>query len=253
MIEYFFDKLKSLDDLSPSPKVNDFFSELCCYSINNDLNINNSDKIDFINKNCAEAEYELEKYYSNIISSSDNPNDELVRFPYYDNYFNLTKLEYLNISYFNDDIKNILFIWWWPLPLSSIILARKYWVKSTIIDNNDEAIELSKKLISVLWLNDMISIKKSDALYYKDNFNYDVCFIASLVFLSNDIDSILKNINKINFWLVLSRTSDWTRKLLYRPIDINLYKNYFDIKSIIHPKNDIVNSFILSTKKQIWK
>lgn len=249
MIKYFYNKLTSLNDLSPSPLVNNSFSELCCYVINNDFDVKDSFEVDFINKTCAKAEYELEKYYSKIISWSNNPSDELYNFPYYDNYKKLVKLEYLNMSYFKDNIDNILFIWWWPLPLSSIILANEYGIKSTIIDIEDEAIDLSKKLISSLWLEDLIIIKKWDAISYTDNYQYDICYIASLVFLSENINSILTNINKINFWFILSRTSDGSRKLLYRSIDIDLYKKYFDIKLIINPKNEIVNSFILSTKK----
>lgn len=249
MIKYFYDKLHSLNDLSPSPLVNNTFSELCNYVINNDFDVKVSNEVDFINKTCAKAEYELEKYYSKLISWSNNPLDELYSFPYYDNYLKLIKLEYLNMSYFKDNIDNILFIWWWPLPLSSIILAKNYGIKSTIVDIDDEAVELSKQLVSSLWLEELVIIKKWDAISYTDNNQYDICYIASLVFLSQNIDQILNNINNINFWFVLSRTSDRSRKLLYRSIDIDLYKKYFDIKLIVNPKNEIVNSFILSTKK----
>jgi len=49
--------------------------------------------------------------------------------------------------------------------------------------------------------------------------------------------------------MLLTRTSDKTRQLLYKKIDENVLKQYFNIQLIIHPKNEIVNSIILSYKE----
>jgi len=94
------------------------------------------------------------------------------------------------------------------LPLTSIILAKKYKIKSKIIDVDFVAVDISKKLINALGLQDYIEISLSDAIYYEDKNNYDLCYIASLVFLSDNCEKILSNIVKLNFKFILTRTSD---------------------------------------------
>ncbi|NVP17490.1 hypothetical protein HUU51_02110 [Candidatus Gracilibacteria bacterium] len=248
MIDYFYTRLKKLDDFSPGDETNDIFSSLCKYAMQTQGEPELGEKVYAINKFCSIGEYEMEKYYAKKIILSDNSELELLNFIYYQNYLDLTNLEYLNISFFGD-IKNILFIGGGPLPLTSIILAKKYKIKSKIIDIDPEAVDISKKLIISLGLQDYIDISLSDAIYYEDKDNYDLCYIASLVFLSDDCERILSNIVKINFKFILTRTSDGYRQLLYKKIDLELLKNFFDMKLIVHPKNNIINSFILSTKK----
>ncbi|VAH40519.1 unnamed protein product [Triticum turgidum subsp. durum] len=43
---------------------------------------------------CSAAEGLLEAHYSNMLTALDNPLDHLGRFPYFDNYINLSKLEH---------------------------------------------------------------------------------------------------------------------------------------------------------------
>lgn len=249
MIQEFFNWLKNLNTFSPCEETNTLFTELCKYCVENDINIEVNDMVLEINKFCSIWEYELEKYYSKIISKSINPNNELKNFIYYDNYFNLTNFEYINLKYFLWDIKNILFIWWWPLPLTSIILAQNYNIKSKIIDISEEACFLSQKLINALWLSDMITIEKADCSFYIDDSIYDVCYAASLIFWVDNQELILKNISKLNFNKLLTRTSDWTRQLLYKKTNEDLLKKYFKIDLKSHPKNEIINSIIILSKK----
>ncbi len=249
MIDYFYDNLSKITDFKPWKNTNCLFWELCKYCINNDIEIEVNQKVLSINKFCSIWEYELEKFYSQKIIESNNPNVELEKFMYFENYTRLTKLEYLNSSWYTDQIKNVLFIWGWPLPLTAIILAKKYSVKSKIIDYSEEAVELSRKLIKSLWLQDKIEVILWEASKYFDSEQYDICYVASLVFWWENNNEILSNISNLNFDLLLTRTSNWTRKLLYKQTDQNVLKKYFDIQSIIHPKNDIINSFILAYKK----
>lgn len=248
MTEYFFDELSKIIDFKPWYKTNKIFWELCDYCISNDYDIEIDDKVLSINKYCSIWEYELEKYYSNIISQSSNPKEKLKDFIYYDNYYKLTQLEYINFTFFINKVKNILFIWWWPLPLSAIILANEYWIKSKIIDCSPEAVEISNKLIVSLWLDDMIQVVLWDANNYKDDSKYDICCVASLVFLQDSNNNLLKNIYNLKYDLLLTRTSSWTRELMYKKIDKKIIKKFFNIQAEVNPKNDIINSFILSTK-----
>ena len=110
MIKIFLNKLKNLKTLEPSKETNKIFSELCQYSIKNDKKIKFNKTIDELNKICYEAEYEMEKFWSNKIINSENTKEELNNFIYLKNYELLTKLEYLNVSFFDENLKNVLFI-----------------------------------------------------------------------------------------------------------------------------------------------
>jgi len=247
-LEPLYDKIKLLKDYKPSKKVNALFWELCNFCTNNnnlDQDIKIDENIYNLNKICAKAEVEMEKYYSkNIKNISD-----LQNFIYYNNYELLSELEYLNLNFFlKNNFKNILFIWWWSLPLTSIILALKYGISSHIIDIDSDSIELSKNLIKNLWLEEKITIKLWDAKTYVDDKKYDVVYIASLVFL-DDNKKLLSNISNIDSKLFLTRSSHWLRQILYKKIDEKIINKYFNIKLVIHPKNEIINSILILTKK----
>jgi len=248
MIEFFIKEGKKLNDLKPNKETNNYFNNLCNFCQKNDLHINEDENTFFLNNLCAIAEFEMEKYYSNLIINSTNPEEELKNFIYYNNYDKLTTLEYLNSKSIKDNIKEILFIWWWPLPLTSIILYKKFGVKSYIIDNNLESIEISKKLINKLWLDNFITIEFNDAKKFKTDKRFDWIYLASLLFTFWEIE-IIENVKNLNFNFGIIRTSYNTRKLLYKSVDENIVKNYFNIEYVIHPKNDIINSIILITNK----
>ena len=252
-IEYFHKEFKIMDDFKPKEKTNRIFTELVKYCIDNDLDIPSDkevlEKVKFINKCCAYWEYELEKYYANKIIHSKDPKKELEKFNYYENYEDLIKLEFKSISIYLNKIKKALFVWWWPLSLSAIVLAKNYWIKSVVIDYDNEAVSLSKKVIEKVGLDDYIEVKKWNIENYVDNEEYSLCHISSFVFWATENKKVIENLSKINFNLLLTRTSDKTRQLLYKKTNESILKKYFDIKFIAHPKNYVVNSIILSSKK----
>lgn len=249
MINNFYKKLKALKSLEPNEQTNKIFSELCEYSIKSEKNIKVNKKVLEINKICAEAEFEMEKFWANKIIKSKNPKKELENFIYFNNYQKLTNLEFINVKFFQEKIDNVLFIWWWPLPLTAIILAKEFWVNCKIVDYSTEAINLAKELIEKLELKSKITFEKKDILDYKDEKKYDLVYAASLIFWIKEQEEIIKNISNLNFSKILVRTSHKSRKLLYKKTDENILKKYFKKELIVHPKNDIVNSFIILTKK----
>lgn len=205
-------------------------------------------KVLAINTLCAQAEYEMGVYYARKIIASNNPKEELLAFLYYQNYLDLTRLEYFNASFFRE-IQKALFLWWWPLPLTFILLAQQYHVHSVIVDNNPEAISLASELIESLELSAYIDVVYWDARDYTDTREYDICSVASLIFSDSDHDSILSSVSRLDFHILLARTAEWYRQLIYQKIDESIFKKYFRVQTIIHPKNHIINSVIFSTKK----
>lgn len=251
-IEKIFQKIKKIKNLSPNKETNNFFSKLCNYCQENDTiskekSVN--EKILEINKICAEAEFEMEKFWSEKVWKSKNPEEELKNFPYLKNYIDLTNLEFLNAKFLENNIKNVLFIWSWPLPMSAIILAKDYWVNCTLVDISLEAIELSKILIKNLWLEKYFSFVNSDILTYETEEKFDLVYGASLIFWNDKQEEILKSIKNINFSKLLVRSSHWARKILYKQIDKKLLQKHFKTELVVHPKTDIINSFIILSKK----
>lgn len=246
---YFFNESKKIKDFSPNKSSNIFFTNLVKYCIDNNYEVLDCDIKTHLNNVCSLGEFELEKYYSKKIINSLDPKSEIYKFVYYDNYEWLVNFEYETLSLYEQNIKNVLFIWWWPLPLTSIIFAKKYWIKSKIIDIDYDAVNLSRIIIEKLWLSDYIKIELSDAKTYTDSEHYDLCYVAWLVFNSDSHDVILDNISNLNFKILLTRTSHKTRELLYKKVNINILEKYFNPFLIKHPQWNIINSIILSTKK----
>jgi hypothetical protein len=52
----------------------------------------------------------MEKYYANNLINSDNAENYLKTFIYYDNYYELSRLEFLQMSFVNTSTKKLLFI-----------------------------------------------------------------------------------------------------------------------------------------------
>lgn len=251
-IEKIFQEIIKIEDLRPIPETTSFFVNLCNFcrksdDITKEKSINK--KIHKINEICAESEFQMEKFWSEKIGKSENPEEELKNFPYLKNYIDLTNLEFLNAKFLENDIKNVLFIWSWPLPISAIILAKDYWINCTLVDISLEAIELSKILIKNLWLEKYFSFVNSDILTYETEEKFDLVYGASLIFWNDKQEEILKSIKNINFSKLLVRSSHWARKILYKQIDKKLLQKHFKTELVVHPKTDIINSFIILSKK----
>lgn len=246
-LEIIINNILNLKDLRPNKTTNKAFTDLCSFCINNDIDFKIDKKIKKLNEICASAEYEMEKYYSNKIIRAKNQEEEMQKFIYYNNYEKLVELEYLNLNYFKKDIKNILFIWWGPLPLSAIIWAKKYNINIDIIDNSLESVNISKKLINKLNLDDRINIKLDDARYIKTDKKYDLIYMANLIFIGWE-QEIINNIKNIEFSYWIVRSSENSRKLLYKKLDENYLSKFFKLELIINPKNEIINSIIIFKK-----
>lgn len=249
MIRHFYERGINLQSLKPSIETHNFFFELCNYVKKDDSrNIKITHEIRELNKICALAEYELEKHWSIKIAHAEDPTKELQNFIYYDNYLQLTKLEVINATNIFGELGHMLFIWGGPLPLTSIILALHYGIQSTIIDNSKEAVDASRWLIRALNLDTMIHIELWDARSYESIVHFDLCYIASLVCIWNEQDAIIKNISKLAVNNFLIRTSEDKRQILYKKASERILKKYLKTQMIVHPKNDIINSFILLTQ-----
>ena len=53
------------------------------------------------------------------------------------------------------------------MPLTAIILAQKWGVRSVLVEKDEEAVELSRGLIEALGLQEKIAVVASDFLDYR--------------------------------------------------------------------------------------
>lgn len=246
MFETLYQEIHSLTDLKPNPETNSVFSKLYQAVIQWKIWCEFCwEKKHTIQNICSEAEYEMEKYYAEKIINS---KIKIEDFLYIKNYEKLVELELNNIKNFWKIPKKLLYIWGWPLPLTAILYAEKYGTKITLLDNSLEAILLGKQVIKSLWLQNKIIYKYSDAEEYFSLEKYDCISVASLVFTRSNLENILSNIQKINFDILLLRSAEWARELLYKKLPVEKIQNYFQPLVEIHPKNEIINSLLLFKK-----
>ena len=109
-------RAKKLAGYEPSEEVNAFFSELCEFAsgqIDYELDLDPifvSDEVKDLQQVCAVAEGEMEKFWSKKIQFSQDPQKMLKSFIYYQNYEDLTGLEYALLASQNVGFGKVLFV-----------------------------------------------------------------------------------------------------------------------------------------------
>ena len=109
IIKNFDHTLQSFISLHPCNEINDFFSNLCSFAINNNETFCETIHTRNIREKACEAESLMEKWYATQFIVNETF-DLVAEFPYRNNYQKLTDLEISNASIINQTIKNILFI-----------------------------------------------------------------------------------------------------------------------------------------------
>lgn len=250
MIAYFENELKNLKTLSPCEETNKIFTQLYSYCTETKKDfIKITPKVREINHICSNAEYQMELYYANQIIHSENPKQAVADFIYFNNYQKISALEYNNLTFFKEEIKTMLFIGSGPLPLSAILYAQNYDIEITLMDISESALEISKQLISKLELEHKFHFICGDAQTIQSETKFDVAIWASLIFESDFQQEILENIYKnISCDYFMVRSSNGIRQLMYKKVEKKFLKKYFQILLEVHPKNELVNSIIITKK-----
>ena len=244
-----YQELQTYTSLKPSPRITELFTQLVTLSLQYDRKIpfppSKQEKLQVM---CSCAEYELEKYWADTLIASEKPHDVLTSFPYYKNYVDLTRLEWKSFqgcAHHHDH--KILFIGGGPLPLTSIVLAEKHNISSTILDSDLHAVIQARRVIKKLGLEDKISVIRSAGETFDGFSNFNVIFVAALAGIDATVkEDIFKTIKKEcpEKSHVIARSAWNNRKLLYKPLSKQVF-------SILKPEirvdtyNEIVNSFII--------
>lgn len=259
-----YEKISKLESLKPSEDVNILFSQLVSTCIPPNPNIDVTKMCDTVQetrqkliKICGEAEGHLEHHFSSILTSfEDNPLHHLNIFPYYNNYIKLGKLEYdLLTQNLNGLVpRNVAFIGSGPLPLTSIVLASSH-LKETVFHNFD--IDPSANSLASLLVSSDPDISQRMFFHTVDIMNvteslksFDVVFLAALVGMNKeDKVRVIEHLQKhmAPGAVLMLRSAHGPRAFLYpivEPCDLQ----GFEVLSIYHPTDDVINSVVISKK-----
>ncbi|KAI3508415.1 hypothetical protein L1887_23422 [Cichorium endivia] len=259
-----YHKISKLDTLKPSKDVDSLFIELVRTCIPpSSINIatlpaNVQEIRSKLIRLCGEAEGHLEAHFSTILGSFPNPLHHLNEFPYYSNYLKLSRLEFdiltEHYSKLGQAPKRLAFVGSGPMPLTSIVLAT-YHLKDTIFHNYDidsMANSMASHLVSSdPDLSRRMVFHTANIMDVTDELKeYDVIFLAALVGM--DIDEKVKVIDHLAKYmapgaLLMLRSAHGARVFLYPVVDAQLLQG-FDVLSVFHPTDDVINSVVISRK-----
>ncbi|GAU19080.1 hypothetical protein TSUD_99420 [Trifolium subterraneum] len=253
--------ISKLDSLRPSKQVNNLFThlvKLCIPPSSIDIETLPQEvktMRESLIKLCGKAEGLLELEFSTFISLTPNPMKNLTLFPYYGNYVKLANYEN-KILKENGVVnaKKIAFIGSGPMPLSSIILATHH-MESTHFDNFDideKANEFASKIVaSDKALEKRMKFVTQDIMKVKERLGqYDCIFLAALVGMSRgEKMKVLGHIRKYmkEGGVLLIRSAKGSRAFLYPIVDENDVMD-FEVLTIFHPTDDVINSVVLLQK-----
>ncbi|ONK71927.1 uncharacterized protein A4U43_C04F13840 [Asparagus officinalis] len=259
-----YNSISKLPSLSPSDEANQLFTKLVTTCIPpSSINVSTlpievqATRLELI-KLCGEAEGLLESHHSRIISSQDQPLNHLNLFPYFSNYEQLAKLEFSLLSrHVTISPSLVAFVGSGPLPLSTLVLATRY-LTDAVFHNYDldpSATAKARKLVeSDPDLAERVVFRTSDVMEVKRALSgYDVVFLAALVGMDvEDKRRVIEHLAlhmKPNALLVV-RSAHGARAFLY-PVVETEDLNGFDVLSVHHPEDEVVNSVIIAKKKGI--
>ncbi|KAI3715603.1 hypothetical protein L6452_22589 [Arctium lappa] len=256
-----YDNISKLETLKPSKNVDTLLTQLvltCILpsSINVSTLPNNIQEMrSKLVRLCGEAEGHLEAHFSTILASFPNPLHHLHVFPYYSNYLKLSRIEYdiLN-QHHSSTPKRVAFVGSGPLPLTSIVLASRH-LKDTTFHNYDID-PLANSMASCLVspdpdLSRRMVFHTTDIMDVTDELKeYDVIFLAALVGM--DIDEKVKVVQHLAKYMepgsiLMLRSAHGARAFIY-PVVEPEHLQGFEVLSVFHPDDDVVNSVVISRK-----
>ncbi|CAL9133572.1 unnamed protein product [Musa acuminata var. zebrina] len=258
-----YECVSKLPALSPSKEVNELLTELvniCIPVIAIDVSKLSSEvqamRSELIML-CGEAEGLMESHYSDLLASYDNPLDHLSLFPYHSNYLKLSLLEYtLLMRHVPSPPGRVAFVGSGPLPLTSVVLAKQH-MPAAEFHNYDLDPTANDRACRLLRGDpDMaarMAFHTADVLSVTHELRgFDVVFLAALVGIGHDekvrvIEHLARHMAPGAILVVRSAHS--ARAFLYpvvEPADLR----GFEVLSIHHPGDQVINSVIVSRKPQ---
>ncbi len=212
--------------------------------------LNSDNTLSDLHHLCSEGEFELEKYWAERIRAATNIKQEMRKFPYWNNYLKLAKLEMTALRSVMPEIGSMLFAGSGPLPLSAYMFAAHYGMKVTNVEAEEYAADCS-----VAWMDPILGDKKipchhMDIQEFTDFAHFDVVVMAALVGLTPAAkQEIIAHLHAHMQpgQLLMVRSVRGLRRLLYPEVTAKDLKG-FEIVKEVHPRGEVVNSAVIARR-----
>lgn len=191
---------------------------------------------------CAPIECEMEKECARSYLGSDKPLDELLD---HMDYADLIDFEVSSCRAQGYQLQHICFIGSGSLPLSAIYFAKRHHIKLTLVDQDQEALDLSERILAYFGIEAKLIC--ADADHFIPPVECDTVFLAALVGTkSADKARIIRNLHhKMSpHQILLLRTAQGIRSLLYTEISEEDVAP-FCVQHVFHPPAEALNSLYL--------
>lgn len=246
-------RIRALRTLTPSEETNAAFSELVHRALDPQIKVDLSEQEVFELRNlAAQAEFEMELFWAEKVIASETPDATLKSFWYYKNYQDLTKIEWSALDSYcvREKHDSVLFVGSGPLPMTAIVLAKEYGVSSVLLDTNEAAVAISRKLIHKIGLASMVKVEFSSGEKYMKYSDFEVVYLAALAGVDEEAKNVIVEniaVQSTEHTHLIVRSAHSNRTLLYAPVDIHRIRGFSPILEV-HPHNDVVNSVIILKK-----
>lgn len=252
-----YDLLNTSTDLSPNNDainkgLRDYVHMAQSYVGNDVLNaVFNSDVIVKIRphllKLLGQSESCMEHYFAEDFTAREKlVRADLEKFWYLRNYQELVQQD-LKCLYQILEQKSLpadwkpLFMGSGPLPLSAVLFHLETGLPMTCIDCDERAVELSRKFIQRLGLQDKITVDFICATEYEGYADHELIFMAALVCEKQTVFERIKE--QASNAIVAARSVEGLRCLLYDPLDLGMVQQHgYELKGFAKATDITVNS-----------
>jgi len=196
---------------------------------------------------CARGEFELESAWAQRVVAHAAPRSELARFPYYENYRKLSRLERCGIESVSDRPTRVAFAGAGPLPLSVLLLAEDTGATVDGIDRDEQAIVHARRLAEAVG-SQGVRFLQGDIEHHQDLDGYDLVVLAALVGTTPVAKRrIVQRLGRrmAPGALLVVRSAHAMRTLLYPPLPVEDFAP-FDLLTVIHPYSEVINSVAIA-------
>jgi nicotianamine synthase len=262
-------QLSGLDSLAPAPEVNALFQELVRVCVHADdrtaPHVLADARIRRLRPDllriCSQGESLLERAWAHRVLAAADPWAELDRFPYLENYQKLSRLEVHTLrgaGHIPRPGSRACFLGGGPLPASALLMHRELGAAVDVVDNQPQAADLARRLLSRLAPGPGLRVTQADATSTEDMAQLlagcDVVVVAALVGHTRDQKrAVLRAVGRAldpGAYLVV-RSAHGLRSLLYTvvtPGDV-AEASGCGPEVLVHPLGDVVNSVLVARRR----
>jgi nicotianamine synthase len=209
---------------------------------------------------CARGESMLEQVWARRVVHAVDPWSELYRFPYLDNYRQLTRLELHTVAGARCGrlpAGRICFLGGGALPVSALLMHRELGSVVDVVDNHPQAVELARQVLGRLAPGPGIRVVRAEAGSPEDMAQIladcELVFVAALVGCTRaQKQAVLRAVGQAlkPGALLVVRSAHGLRSLLYpvvEPDDVTEAAGCTP-QVLVHPLDDVVNSVLVARR-----